>query len=138
MDHLKKKYTKKYIKKKTKKYAKRYVNRYFETNYSDFEQCSFDEMKVGDIVSSWTMTNSQKYLFKEGFEEYNMEKKGILIKKNNDNPELSEIFQYDSKTDTFKVTNLYRDPGTSGMYGFKRKFNLGQNKPILIRKLPPK
>jgi hypothetical protein len=75
----------------------------------------FRELQVGDIVSSSTMTYSQKYFDREGYEQYNMKKYGILLTKNEEYPQDSILLQYDSDSDSFVETNLYADPGTSGI-----------------------
>jgi hypothetical protein len=79
-----------------------------------FIPCSFDELKEGDIVRSITMTNSQKY-FKEGYEDYNMIKTGILIKKNTIFPENSILRMYIEDNQVEEVV-LYVDAGTSGYF----------------------
>lgn len=87
---------------------------------SDFEACGFDSLHEGDIVLSMTMTHSQKYVFKEGYEDYNMVKHGILLYKNMDDPEKSVLFRYDSETKSFTMTNLYKNPGSSGSFVLKK------------------
>jgi hypothetical protein len=82
--------------------------------------CEFNEINDGDIISSFTITHSQKYLLKEGCEEYNMKKIGIMLRKNNDDPEESIIFAYDKITKTFFETNFYKNPGTSGCFILKK------------------
>jgi hypothetical protein len=81
-----------------------------------FVDFNFDQLQVGDIVLSFTATNSQKYLIREGYEDYNMEKIGILLEKNEDDPQNSTILAYDRLTKTFSETNFYRNPGTSGIF----------------------
>ena len=141
---------KRVMKREIKKYVKKYVKKYMDKHYSihekkniknnanlinlinidnihqNFRDCSFDDLNEGDIVYSWTMTYSQKYLLKEEFKDYNMVKIGILLNKNYNNKELSIILKYDNETKVFTETNLYRDPGTSGSFGFN-KINEFQN-----------
>ncbi len=78
-----------------------------------FIQIPFEELKVGDVVKSSTMTYSQKYMLYDGYEEYNMIKIGILLEKNEENPGASKFFQHIDK-DKFVETNLFADPGSSG------------------------
>lgn len=85
-----------------------------------FEKSNFDQLKVGDIVLSSTMTFSQKYFLKEGYEDYNMEKYGVLMEKNENDPENSVILVYDSITETFSEAYFYRNPGTSGCFCLKK------------------
>jgi hypothetical protein len=99
-----------YLKKKVKK-----------INPNTLVTCSFADLKQGDIVSSFTMTFSQKYFFKIGYEGYNMFKYGILINKNNEFPEESVLLQYDNNSGDFIETNLYSNPGSSGSYAFAKK-----------------
>jgi hypothetical protein len=89
-------------------------------NRSNFVPCSFDEMNNGDIVLSWTMTNSQKYLLKPGYEDYNKIKYGVLLEKNIEYPQSSILLEYDLCSDTFEETNFYVDPGTSGGYSLEK------------------
>jgi hypothetical protein len=139
-----KKYVKKYIKKYVKKYVKKNFKKYMKymkhreelskkylllkelvlnNKYKNFEACSFDELQKGDIVKSLTMTYSQKYFFREGCEEYNMVKHGILLHKNLNSPEDSIILQYNPAIDKLVKTNLYRNPGTSGEYSLQKYFS---------------
>ncbi len=130
---------KRYIKKYAKKYAKKCIDKYLAQDTKDvkmiqkknilkniyehtkkFKSCLFEDLQEGDIVSSSTMTWSQKYLLKIGFEEYNMTKYGILLKKDLENNEESIILSYDSMTGSFNKTNLYRNPGTSGGCTFEK------------------
>lgn len=89
---------------------------------TNFVTCDFDKINEGDIVSSFTMTYSQKYFLKDGCGEFNMKKIGIMIKKNSDDPEESIILAYDPFTKTFFETNFYRSPGTSGSFILKKFF----------------
>jgi hypothetical protein len=89
-------------------------------DFDKFQFCGFTELKIGDIVMSQTYTNSQKYLDKFGYEEYNMTKIGIFIEKNNEVLELSNMLKYDQETDSFIRESLFSNPGTSGGYYFKR------------------
>jgi hypothetical protein len=79
-----------------------------------FKDCSFRGMKIGDIVASWTMTNSQKYIDKPGYEECNMIKYGMLLSKNEQDPSQSQILCYDKDKKRFHQTHFYFDVGTSG------------------------
>jgi hypothetical protein len=85
-------------------------------NYDECQSCNFYQLNVGDFIKSQTMTNSQKYFCKPGYEQYNMTKCGILLEKNNDNPENSVILCYNGEYESFYRTNLYSDPGTSGCF----------------------
>ena len=88
-----------------------------------FQSCCFNSMKVGDIVLSCTGTHSLiKYLNRPGYEQYNMEKYGILLEKNLECPGQSVILAYDETTDTFKRVNLYSDPGSSGWYSLQKYY----------------
>lgn len=118
-----KKHVKKYIKKNKVKIIQKYVEKFLflkdvliNTNMQNFKDCRFEDLQVGDIVCSWTMTYSQKYLLKDGYEELNMTKYGILLNKDKINPENSEILQYDLIQNKLVITKLYKDPGTSGTY----------------------
>lgn len=76
---------------------------------------SFEELKHGDIVMSHTYTHSQKYMMVEGYEEYNCMKHGVLLTKNESNPEKSILYTIlDSSGFDFVETNLYANPGSSG------------------------
>lgn len=89
-------------------------------NTQNFVPCCFEDMKNGDIVLSWTITNSQKYLLRKGFEDYNKTKYGILIQKDNNFPQNSIMLEYDSYTGEFIATNLFSDPGSSGEYSLQK------------------
>ena len=89
-------------------------------NLSQFIVCEFDDIHEGDIVMTVTMTHSQKYLLKEGYEDYNMIKYGILLQKDIINPEMSTLFRYDEYTRSFTMTNLYKNPGSSGTFILKK------------------
>jgi hypothetical protein len=88
--------------------------------FNRFEQCSFEDLKPGDVVMSVVSTYSQKYMMYEGYEEYNMKKIGVLLTKEKKNPDRSVLYQkmfnedYGKETDDFKEVCLYSDPGTSG------------------------
>jgi len=82
-----------------------YDDKFIETKFSDLNE--------GDIVKSYTMTYSQKW-FRDGYEDYNSTKRGILIKKDLDNPECSIIYNYNNNN--FEETRFYADPGSSGIY----------------------
>jgi hypothetical protein len=86
-----------------------------------FVLCSFDELEEGKLVRSMTMTYSQKYFLKEGYEDYNMIKTGILIKKDLRAPynSMVRIFTDEGPINTY----LYVDPGTSGCYSFYKYVN---------------
>ena len=84
--------------------------------YENFMQVSFEDLKVGDIVKSVTMTYSQKYTLYAGYEEYNMEKIGVLLEKNNGNNGQSRLYRYLGDNDNFEEVSLYADPGTSGYF----------------------
>ena len=90
-------------------------------NFNLFKSSSFEELKIGDIVKTSTMTYSQKYMLWDGYEDCNMTKIGILLTKS-DNPEESILFQYDFETEEFKETNLYRDLGSSGCVYIEKYF----------------
>ncbi len=82
-----------------------------------FIQISFEELKPGDIVMSFTFTYSQKYMILEGYEEYNSMKYGILLSKDQTNPSNSLMYQtMDNSGFNFVETKLYADPGSSGKY----------------------
>ncbi len=83
-------------------------------DYKKFKLCNFEELKVGDIVKSTTMTYSQKYLMCEGYEDCNMTKIGVLLCKNDVNPENSIIYRYNFETEEFEDSILYRFLGSSG------------------------
>jgi hypothetical protein len=68
---------------------------------------TFDELEVGDIVKSITYTHSQKWMLREGYEEFNMVKIGILISKG-DNGEDSILLTEEGEM------KLYANPGSSG------------------------
>jgi hypothetical protein len=85
-----------------------------------FIRCSFDDIEVGDIVLSFTGTHSQKYFNRYGYEEYNMEKYGILLEKNFECPGQSIVLAYNENKDMFDRTNLYSDPGSSGWYSLQK------------------
>jgi hypothetical protein len=85
-------------------------------NKDKFVFCEFENIDDGDIVLSLTMTNSQKYFLKEGCEEYNMKKYGIMLHKNKKDPENSIILAYDPFQKLFFETHFYRNPGTSGAF----------------------
>ena len=85
-----------------------------------FQSCCFDSMKVGDIVLSCTGTHSLKYLDRFGYEQYNMEKYGILLEKNLECPGQSMILAYDEINDIFKRVNFYDDPGSSGWFSLQK------------------
>lgn len=87
-----------------------------------FVSCCFENMEVGDIVLSFTGTNSLKYLNCPGYEQYNMEKYGILLEKDLECPGQSMILAYDEKDDAFKRVNLYSDPGSSGWYSLQKYY----------------
>jgi hypothetical protein len=95
-------------------------NELLNLKYDKFVSATFDELNVGDIVMSETMTFSQKYIFKEGCEEYNMKKYGILTEKNLETPGLSTIIIYDEIKNKFTETNLFANPGTSGYFSFRK------------------
>ena len=40
---------------------------------------TINDIKVGDRVKSTVWTFSQKYMLKQGYEEYNMTKEGIVV-----------------------------------------------------------
>jgi hypothetical protein len=84
-----------------------------------FIYCCFNDLKIGDIVSSITFTNSQKWLSREGYDEYNMEKQGIMMQINTI-PEKSIIKRYDKYKNIFYDDIFYCDPGTSGGVIFKK------------------
>jgi hypothetical protein len=85
--------------------------------HEKFMQVAFEDLKVGDIVKTITMTYSQKYILYEGYEEYNMEKIGILLEKNNNSNGSSRLYRYlYNEEDHFEETSLYTDPGTSGYF----------------------
>jgi hypothetical protein len=86
----------------------------FNFNAKTFDYCTFAELNIGDFVRSQTMTNSQKYFNKPGFEQYNMTKYGMILEKDLNNPQNSIILCYNNEDNTFYRTNLYTDPGTSG------------------------
>jgi hypothetical protein len=87
---------------------------------NNLKYSKFDDLAEGDIVESTTMTNSQKYFYRYGYEEYNMTKLGILINKNNKYPEESIILMYNGDAKTYTKANLFRDPGTSGCVSFRK------------------
>jgi hypothetical protein len=89
----------------------------------NFKSAKFQDLEVGNIVLSTTMTNSQKYLEKNGFEQYNTTKIGILIYANVTNPEKSLIYTFDTKTNKFVRSVFYADPGTSGTVYLKKYYN---------------
>ncbi len=78
-----------------------------------FKLCSFEELKVGDIVKTSTMTFSQKYMLWDGYEDCNMTKIGILLNKSK-YPGDSTLFKYNFESNEFEETILYRDVGSSG------------------------
>lgn len=80
-----------------------------------FVETKFMDLNEGDIVKSYTMTYSQKY-FKEGYEDYNTTKIGVLIKKDLDLPEFSTLYYHNYYDNSFEETKLYVDPGSSGIY----------------------
>ena len=81
----------------------------------NFVETNFADLNEGDIVKSYTMTYSQKY-FREGYEDYNTTKKGVLIKKDIDSPEYSIIYYYNSYNNKYEESRFYADPGSSGIY----------------------
>jgi hypothetical protein len=89
-------------------------------NFKHFEQCTFEDLKLGDIVMSVVSTYSQKYIMCSGYEEYNMKKIGVLLTKEKKNPEKSLLYQkmfienYGNESNDFQDVCLYSDPGTSG------------------------
>ncbi len=83
-------------------------------DFNKFKLCNFEELKIGDLVKTNTMTFSQKYMLREGYEDCNMTKIGILIKKDDLNPSLSTLYCYNFETEEFEVSILYRDVGSSG------------------------
>ena len=54
---------------------------------------SFEKLNVGDIVMSRTFTYSQKYMLDDSYEEYNMEKIGILLTKDHEYPNKSKLYK---------------------------------------------
>jgi len=86
-----------------------------EISDENFVEAKFVDLKEGDIVKSYTMTYSQKY-FREGYEDYNTTKKGILIKKDSVVPEYSTIYYYDNYNNKYEESRFYADPGSSGIY----------------------
>jgi len=70
---------------------------------------TINDIKLGDRVKSTVWTFSQKYMLKQGYEEYNMTKEGIVI-------ELGKTF-FDTyiETDNGDKVLLAVDPGTSGV-----------------------
>jgi hypothetical protein len=88
--------------------------------YKKFVNSNFDELQIGDIVLSSTITYSQKYFLKEGYEDYNMQKYGVLLHKKVNDPENSIILAYDPSTKTFSETYFYKNPGTSGCFYLKK------------------
>ena len=85
------------------------------SSYNNFVQVSFEELKHGDIVMSLTYTYSQKYMMVEGYEEYNCMKHGVLLTKNESNPEKSVMYKInDNEGFEFEEVNLYANPGSSG------------------------
>ena len=67
------------------------------------------DIKLGDRVKSVVWTFSQKYMLREGYEEYNMTKEGIVV-------ELGKTF-FDTfiETDNGDKVFLAVDPGSSGI-----------------------
>ena len=49
-----------------------------------------------------------------------MTKVGVFVSKNDENNENSMMLVYDFNTETFTFENLYRNPGTSGGFYFKK------------------
>lgn len=104
------------------------INKYDFNNLVQkyFIQVPFEDLKVGDIVQTTTITYSQKYTLYDGYEEYNMTKVGILLEKNMNNPGSSRLYRY--VDGVFEETNLFADPGTSGFVGIHKYFDYLENK----------
>ena len=86
-----------------------------------FIPVSFEELKVGDIVKSITFTYSQKYLLDDLYEEYNMEKIGVLLTKDEEYRTKSKIYRlkaFGEDYSEFEIENLYVDAGSSGGFEF--------------------
>jgi hypothetical protein len=93
----------------------------FETlNRDNFKCCGMEDINPGDIIMTATFTNSQKYFYKFGCEEYNMTKVGIFISKNDENFEDSMMLRYNIETKTFTFEILFKNPGTSGGFYLKK------------------
>ena len=85
-----------------------------------FIQVPFEDLKVGDVVQTTTLTYSQKYTLYDIYEEYNMTKIGILLEKNMKYPGESRLYRYIDGE--FEETKLYADPGTSGFVSIYKYF----------------
>lgn len=82
---------------------------------------TFDLLEIGDIVISKTFTYSQKYMLDEFYDEYNMEKIGILLTKDKEYPNKSKLYRIINKeSNEYEQCDLYADAGSSGgFYLFK-------------------
>ena len=95
---------------------------------------TISELQVGDIVRSSTMTNSQKYIGKPWYEEYNRDIEGIVVEIPTElETEDNNNYYWDSTTDlifedvkimvngTMNIERLVAIPGTSGSYTIEKK-----------------
>ncbi|ATZ81050.1 hypothetical protein BMW23_1005 [Bodo saltans virus] len=98
-----------------------------ELQDENFKLINFNDLQEGNIVMSITMTNSQKYFDRFGYEEYNMTKIGILIKKNYENYGDSTILQYDNYKKCYTKTHFYSDPLSSGNVAIYQYFHANKN-----------
>lgn len=71
---------------------------------------NIDDITVGDIVRSTVGTYSQKYLIREGYEEYNRTIQGTVVKKG------KTFFDTIIITEDGDELFLAVDPGSSGYY----------------------
>ena len=68
------------------------------------------EVKVGDTLIGTTMTYSQKWLIRPGYEEYNRTVTGVVVEIKG--PRLEDVMIDIGG----EIVPLVADPGTSGMY----------------------
>ena len=84
----------------------------------NWESADISEIKPGDLIQGTTMTNSQKYLMREGYEDCNAVKIGFVTSKKHD--EIYDIIIHNfAKNEQDKVVEWV---GTSG-FSYVEKMN---------------
>ena len=87
--------------------------------HENWTPINHNDLQVGDVVKSEVYTYSQKWLLREGYEEVNMKKIGILINKDEEGDgEKSTLYICDGIN--YKEMRLYVNPYNSGFINLYR------------------